>query len=281
MYKILVFSSTIFFSLNADNEIGIGKYLLKNLNDTKSPKTYIFSYPRSGNTWVRYCLEVLTRRPTIHYFNLKNISNFPLTFIADHKLNFIKSPIFKVHTKQELDFPNNKHNKQKDKLIFILRNPKEAMLRHLDKNGLISLLVDFIDTSLNKQGYENPYLYFENLNFFDSWPEKNKILICYEALMKNPKATLSRLLSFLNEDLSGLDNFISQLSKHKKIALDIYKYNAESITQGEDNLFHSRKLTEQERDVIDIWIARTYPYLWSKYLKNRYSEEALRTSNLY
>ena len=34
---------------------------LLNYND---PKTWLLSYSRSGNTWIRYCLEFFTERPT-------------------------------------------------------------------------------------------------------------------------------------------------------------------------------------------------------------------------
>ena len=51
---------------------------LQTIFDNKQDRTYILSYPRSGNTWMRYCLEWLTKRPSFNRFNLKHHVNLPL-----------------------------------------------------------------------------------------------------------------------------------------------------------------------------------------------------------
>ena len=81
--------------------------------------TYLLlSYPRSGNTWIRYFIEHVSERPTIGYKeNYKNFDS-PLLCkkyhdpIAIKRHGLIKDPV------------------EHDGLILVLRNPKECLLRH-------------------------------------------------------------------------------------------------------------------------------------------------------
>ncbi len=122
----------------------------------QEPRIFLFSFLRSGNTWMRYCIEVLTQTPTMEF--MVNIAPhaLPIGTNGQHFLNFSKAPIWKAHTLADLNFFGTKmHNSKTERLIFLLRNPKEAIIRNLGKPSLSPLL--------SPDGRKNFQHYFENL----------------------------------------------------------------------------------------------------------------------
>jgi hypothetical protein len=91
----------------------------------------ILSYPRSGNHLTRFFIELLTEKPTVGcLFNpldvpiYKNKFNNSLPFNIDD--NFSKDDCYyKYHNIPDIESSN---------LIFILRNPREVLLRHDNYN---------------------------------------------------------------------------------------------------------------------------------------------------
>ncbi len=261
-----------------DAAVGYGfctksKPVIQQMIAASNPRIYLLSYPRSGNTWSRYWLEVLTGRPTAHFWSTANPSNLPIGLMVGHSLNFSKAPIWKVHNRKELNFSKFKYNPKQDLLIFVIRNPKEAIIRHVGKPDVDNLSTGHI--------FKNFEIYFDDLKVYDEWAEDKKILLYYEDMISDPAQVMTKALLFLKDPLSGLEDFMLQYEYHKKTALKVYDYNGGSQSQGNDILFHSYKLSAAERKKIDEWINATYPYLWNKYLKDRYSEEILETKGLY
>lgn len=225
--------------------------MLATITSYKGPKTFLLSYPRSGNTWMRYSLEYNTLRPTFHTYHV-DPRNQPLAWLAGFEIDYTKPPIEKIHEKKDFDT-------DVDQLILLVRNPKETIKRAehtISKNILIS----------------KGKLYFDNIALFDSWNPQKRILIYYEDFLTDPKATLERLLDFLNEPPTRLEDFLKDYEHHQKKAIEIYK---ESLTKAKDLLQHSRKMPEALRKQIDLWIEELYPIQWNKYIKHRFSEEVL------
>jgi hypothetical protein len=77
---------------NAEKEVILAGLL--NYND---PKTWLLSYPRSGNTWIRYCLEFFTERPTLAS-SFVDEKNEPLDWLAGLNIDFNKPPIEKTYS---------------------------------------------------------------------------------------------------------------------------------------------------------------------------------------
>lgn len=234
------------------------------------PRTFLLSYPQSGNTWLRYCIEVISQRPTIrrhatktrwldlHYAN-------PLAWEVGFEIDEHKAPIEKLHEyKESLLCHNNESiylNRTTDTLIFILRNPKECIAR--SEYTSLSALLDNLWGNCYKHS-----IYFENLALFDTWPAERKYLIYYEDLISHPRETLADLLTFLDEPDMRLDQFMHEYDAHKNKCLALYP---STISRGSDPLFHSKKLSPDYRKQVDAWIAEAYPELWHKYLE-RYRE---------
>jgi len=230
--------------------------LLQKVTDYKGRKTFLLSYPCSGNTWTRYCLEYLTQRPTFNAW-LVDRRNIPIGWQANFEVNLDKAPILKAHR-----IETEKFDKDTDQLILIVRNPKEAIRRaeyQLDKKEHLSE---------EKKGK----IYFDNLATFDSWNSENRILIYYEDLITNPESSLEKLLLFLDESPSKLPLFMQDYHKHQHNALEIYY---DSYSKGRDLLYHSRKIDPDLRKQIDQWIEELYPLYWNKYLKDRFSEAVI------
>lgn len=242
--------------------------LLDKICSYRGRKTFLLSYVRSGNTWMRYCLEYLTSRPSFQRGNLKSKMNQPLAWSADFDIDCDKPPIEKAHSRGEIEKCIG--NYDQDLLVVIVRNPKEALIRHKGNKITFNYLLEEgsgIDIGM-------PHVYFENLMAYESWNPKNRLLIYYEDLVASPRETLTQVLLFLNESVENIDYFMQKYDEHKKKSIAIYKrHQGKSETQGNDLLFHSKKMSTEKRKEIDGWIEQLYPEIWYTYLKDRYAEE--------
>ncbi len=225
------------------------------------PKTYLLSYPRSGNTWMRYCIECLLQRPTLEYRQgMIAKHNCPLGFWWDLGTDFSKDPVWKVHDKGWMRRMGTL-DPQAETLILIVRNYKEAITRHMRRP---------LHTSMLKQGHVK--VYFDNLLLYEAWNPAKRLLIYYEDLLSQPEKTLKQLVAFFNGDVDEVNAFMLEITKHKKKCVDIYvDYEGPSLTQGKYLIYHSHQIEDEERKNIDTYVAETYPLLWQKYL-NRYAD---------
>lgn len=239
--------------------------LLKKLCAYAGAKTFLLSYPRSGNTWMRYCLEYLTARPTFHKFNLTDIRNQPIGWKAEFFVDCSRNPIEKVHRRKEL--PERSAYNREDKLIVLVRNPKEVLSRHGKEQITPAVL-----QGEHAKGNADPRIYFDNIALFDAWPIHMRLLIYYEDFITKPIQILAEVLRFLDEPLQNIDLFIKDYTVHKKKAISLYR---ESETHGDDILYHSKKIDPAYRKKIDEWLSQLYPLSWERYLHARYAEEYL------
>ncbi len=224
------------------------------------PKTFIFSYPQSGNTLVRYCLEYLAHRPSFARW-ADHIMDLPIGWTIGFPLDTHKPPLEKVHVTYHLD--RARWNIDTDYLIFIIRNPKEVLVRHASKESVLTA------------AYENQLTcpircYFADIEIYDRWPADKKILIYYENLVQAPEKELFKLLQFLDEPTDGLQEFMKNYANHKARALS-FREQIGGCPSGDNVIYHSKELSNEDRLQIDAWIAKDYPDLWKKYLE-RYAE---------
>lgn len=249
-------------------------------NHREKDKIYLLSYPRSGNTWIRYCIEFLTQHPTLSYLNnINNLSNLPIGLSAGFFVDESKDFIWKVHNSDEMNF-FKEYDSEKEFLIFIVRNPKEVLIRDAGDLLLQKGLEQIMHIPLRSGYYFSSY--FANLDIYDQWNPANKILIYYEDLILQPEKVLSEILLFLNNESDDkLNSFLKDIERHISIALNVYKYNGISESQGSDVLYHSRALPLRFRVLIENTMRKIDLEIWNKYLKDRYSEEILLESGAY
>lgn len=210
-------------------------------------RTLLLSYPRSGNTWLRYCVETLTDKKTtsvlippydtkkgLEDLIRKGMSPMDKDSLIETKKNQIileKSHVWR----ESLNSIFNKKNKSK--LILIIRDYKESIP---------------INTNYNKSKYlEESQKFNDNLDIFNK-TDLDKLLIYYEDLILNPKKILSEVLHFLNEyDEKKLNLFIESIDHHKSKSISIYDKFQGSRTKGKDLHAHKKKLNESDLDYLD------------------------------
>lgn len=165
----------------------------------------ILSYPRSGNHLVRFFIELLSEKPTFGCKRYEKTDKEIYKNIFPEKIpfnisNFDKKDCFiKYH-----DLPSEKICI--NKLIIILRNPKEVLLRHNN--------MKFIPNSFET--------YFKIIDFFNNCKGK-KLLLYYEDIVTNKTNFINTLYDFLdvnniekkNYVLSNIDKLYDLSSKGK------------------------------------------------------------------
>jgi len=205
----------------------------------------IIGYPRSGNHWLCYCISCIS-----------NCKIGQESYAHGNTIQYW-----------------NKFNDQNN-FVFIFRNYKESIVRHLRENISIDNIIEQLSGISAKEINKDKTDYIALLKMYDEYPPDKKFLIFYEDLIKNPEKELKRFLEFTGEDLSRADEFIKKIDYHKRQSLMYYKNNVQSpITNGNKNnlIFHSLKLNKQDRICIDNYLKEKFPILFEKYL-TRYSE---------
>ena len=264
VYKILFLLVCFGLTYVSQGMIDDPKELLNRYNNDN--RIYLFSFPRSGNHWLRYCLQCLTGRQTYEHFPRENFAQLHrwVAFInaLGIPVDTQKEIIWKVHFPYYFGFTGG-YNLCKDRLIFILRDYKECLIRH---HGHSVFEGEFLAK------YE-VFLYFQNLQFFHNWPQDKKIIVYYEDLVTNPQQTLKRILNFLEEDDALLGDFMSSYERHRAYSLLYYdKVIGKPVTLGKSIQHHAIGLSKEKKVEIDRMIAEAYPCLWANYLQDRYAE---------
>ena len=233
------------------------KHFIDRMVEASDPQQFLLSFPRSGNTWMRYMIEFLTRRPTAYKPNHNRI-NLPIGNLEKFEIDFNKNPVWKAHSPNDLrliKIPDT----GKDLLILMLRNPKECMIRHFGR-------------SPNRNELINGE-YFINLRTYDEWNPEKRLLVRYEDLILKPQEVARQLLTFLGDPDTYFNEFFDKYEFHKNRALTIYSQEG-PCSKGNDVLFHSKKIDREYLKQIDAWIAELHPVLWERYL-SVYAEPSL------
>ena len=169
--------------------------------------TFIVSYPKSGNTWMRFLLGTAIKQIKVDWFTVD--STVPAIYrLPDKNLLKINRPrLLKSHHSYDLRYP---------KVIYIVRNPIDVCVSYY------YFKLKF--TKLNKT--PNFTDYFENfldgsLDDFGSWSfnvsswvhsnhnKEGRIMFCrYEDMISNTEAELSKILKFMGISVS--DSFLKE-----------------------------------------------------------------------
>lgn len=232
----------------------------------------LLSYPRSGNTWIRYCIEFLTKQPTYGYSN-----DSSATFDRNPIGNFVDIGVdFKLST--VCIKRHHATNVLADKLIFILRNYKEVILRHR-LNNVEDISLDLLKTSCISEDMSHNYI--QLIEFYDKF-EGDKLLIYYEDIISDIREIARSILLFLGKGEIFLDEFLDNIDVHKKNCIGIYEKEGETIsfTKGETPIFHSNFLKDLDKKLWDSYLSDNFPQLFYKYLY-RYKENFTNLSLLH
>jgi hypothetical protein len=239
-----------------------GKHLMHTYKyrEIDSSHTFLLSYPRSGNTWMRFCLEYLTKRPSLTFKEKERdveIFSLPLGLSFDLGIDPQKKCIWKAHTGDTMDLIC-KVTPKRDKLILVVRDYKECILREL--RDLPSAMRSLQDPDCS---------YFQNLKIYDRWNSKNRLLIYYEDFVKNPKEVLGQLLEFLQEEPILLTEFMEQYETWRERSLAFYKNHVgPTESEGIDLHHHANQISDSQLTAMDECVRSHYPHLWTTYLSH-------------
>jgi len=206
-------------------------------------KNFLISYPRSGNHWVRFIIEWFSGKPT----NGLSLNDPPIYKSIPNKniLSHVKTNDFIIHKSHGT--PN-----QANKLILILRNPKECIYRHKKK--------------IDKKNIDD---YMSLIKFYDNH-KKMKLLVYYEDLILSPKDVITDITKFLeiyNE--KKMNNFMENYDFLFKESIKVYdnSWKTKNIfgsklrvseTNGEKIIYHSNKINKKELDQFKLHIENKY-----------------------
>ena len=221
----------------------------------------LLSYPRSGNHLVRFFIELISEIPTYGCKETKkDIEIYKNIFPEKVPFNISdfdkKDCYFKYHSPPSQKIHSNK-------LILIIRNPKEVLL---SQNNY----------KLNIKGKWDSYkIYFKNIDYYNNHNGK-KLLLYYEDIIKNKIHFINILYEFLdvnniekkNYVLSNIDKLYDLSSKGKKRAWN--GINTSSID------YYYKKIPKCIKKRFNNYINdkfKKYPFLNEKYnINNSYSE---------
>lgn len=221
----------------------------------------LLSYPRSGNTWYRYCVEALTKRKTHGYlqddsghFDKNHLGSYVNLGVNDDGPDILT----KRHAVEDL-------NKPVEKLILIVRNYKEVLIRHRRDSWNSAFDLNFLESSCVGQNSSMNYLTM--IEYFDRF-NGPKLIVYYEDLITNLRSVLIETSIFLQEGGENIENFLASIKEHKENSLKIY---GGSQTKGNSTTHHSKVLTKEQKVNWDSFVESYNPEIFKKYL-TRYKE---------
>ena len=225
-------------------------------------RTVLLSYPRSGNTWLRYCIEFLTKCPSGF-----SAAKFPvgrvLGSFVDLGVDLKAGRIVRKEHSTESVAPD-------DRLLFILRDYKECLLSHRREHSNESLdwLIDCNSSDRSSQNYS------QLIEFYDRF-EGAKELLHYEDLIEDLEGCLRKSLAFLGYEDTFLAELLRDVDRHRRACLELYQVG---MSGGQTTRFHARRMRPISRRAWDEYLKRQYPELFARYLE-RYVEDASRSAD--
>lgn len=238
----------------------------------------IIGYPRSGNNWLRFIIEYLTDHQT-GFQPLNTEMRRPLHHISeliDSKNKRNNEIIWNTHFLP----PQSNLNeivKNKGKIILILRNYKECIVRHivhpkgLGKDGFIKN-ENFPNLINENENYLELIHYLKLIDFYDKY-EGEKEVIYYEDLLNKDtiRKPLEKLISLLDGDKEKIEPFIKSFEFLVNESKNFYKRLGGSKSPKGTKLHHSKCLSLEQKKHLDDTTLEMYPHL-EKYIKKYYDK---------
>jgi len=219
----------------------------------------LLSYPRSGNTWLRYCIEFLSKRPTAIPGSKQQGGNPVSEVIKGMGVNLKATPICsKSHNIGDIS--------ERHKLIVIVRDYKEAIVRHYKNisNNHKELKKVFLRET--EGSIRTGVDYTKILEFYDAHTG-DKTLVYYEDLITKPKKSILQVIDFLEVDHKYMNEFFNKYNFHKNQG--IKSYHGGSFTHGDSNRLreHQNALPQEMLVFMTDAMKNRHPEIFNKYLK--------------
>lgn len=209
---------------------------------------YLISYPRTGNSFVRYAIEFVSKKPSYDYG--KNINEQ-----YDTDIQYVDTTSYCIRKEHfAIDIPE-----EPEKIIVLIRDFKDVFISHNFRNEPFDkdIMLESFMTSIESFWKD----YYELLFLYDIFP-KEKLMIYYDDIFSSEKA-LIEIFNFLG--LVDYDEFIQNFEYHKEYFFEKYKEKEGSKSEGFSNLW--RIYTSSQIEIINAHFRKGNPPLFDKYLK--------------
>jgi hypothetical protein len=207
---------------------------------------YLLSYPRSGNTFLRYCLEYITEHNTSGCAGDSGLIN-------RGELNIKPKDKTVQITKRHFSDPNRnndlylKDSIKKENVLIFLRDYKYCVNSQILRGSGMKA-----QTEIKK--------YCRNINSF--YNEDN--IFYYEDFIEDPKKIVKDILEFykISYDLKRFESFFKNFDDHKQKSLKLYKKRHKRIInsspkkdqQSEWNKYALKWIDNDKKHVIERYL---------------------------
>ena len=186
---------------------------------------------------VRCAIEFLTGQPTLGYLDSSTLDRLT---IADqcktHTVDMQKPTIWKYHGSQSEDINNMTDILQNEgKLILIVRNPIECLIRH---NGKLKFL-DWV--SDNKHSREIQY-FSNNIEFYYNYGGK-KMIVYYEDCIVGDNDIWRKIGYFFKSTSDRIEEFLKTKDDVLSISLNNYP---DCQSGGQQVLYYTNQLDSNQ-----------------------------------
>lgn len=173
-------------------------YLFSRVN---SDETYLISFPRSGNTWLRFLIATLInkKQPTKHITD---------TTVPDiHKIDKQSKP----RTKPLIIKSHTPYVKIPAKVVYLVRDGRDALLSYFYLKLKQGKLKQGVSSPLDFYFDENiwPCPWHEHiagwLNGLETWSDERYKIIYYENLVKSTEEQLFSIANFIGLSVTNQD----------------------------------------------------------------------------
>jgi hypothetical protein len=207
-------------------------------------RNLLLSYPRSGNTFLRYCVEQSTGKRTLAFVRPETAQNGGMDTLikmgmgkmdAEPISNVDGQEIILEKTHEIYDGDDVIFNKETGgRLLLILRDFKEAIGRHIIGHP---------------QKYVSEFPKYKSLlDFYENY-EGDKLVIYYEDFVTNTEEQLKTILEFIGEyNEEKYINYIADLENQKLNSISTYNKFHTSFTKGVVSPHHVNQFSQEELD---------------------------------
>lgn len=247
----------------------------------------LLSYNKCGTHLFLYSIQYLSSRP------IRNIGGPKLAMAFENTLedNYLKPTLYHTHTSRDI----TQRRKKEDKLIVLVRNPVELVLRNLGYQAgkyVLTIMANnltydateilpskaYIAKSLGSSIKEIQHL-CNIIQTYHRYPS-SKLLLFYEDLLIDPRETMYKSLRFLDESDARLDMYMHDLTTIKKQCLSAYieqfgweeKWTKIYITVSDrkDPMYYQKKYSEDQVQEIKLLFKSVLDPSCFKYIKRFY-----------
>lgn len=175
---------------------------------------YLVSYPKSGNTWMRYLIAYATW-PDLTDLDLVEMAAYIPSFRIEHDsvmmldpdspCNQLKHRIIKEHTVY-----NKRAARNVKRAIYIVRDGRDAIVSYWhfcnQRDGTLISFNDFLESSAKPEHSYGPWR--EHVQGWLDAPLEAKLVLRYEDMLTNTEFCLRQALDFA--EIDATDNVIEK-----------------------------------------------------------------------